>query len=47
MRHYQQFFDKCRVEAAGDVISGADLDYVGADVHARFGYYKLNSSQII
>ena len=35
--------DKCRPEAAGDVISGMALDYVGMGVRASFGDYKLNS----
>ena len=36
-------------EAAGDVISGMTLDYVGADVPASFGDYRLglNSGLII
>ena len=39
-------FDKCRPEAAGNVISGIALDYVSIDVPANFGNYRLNSSQI-
>ena len=44
--NFQPFlnFDKCRPEAAGDVISGMALDYVGVDVRATFGDYKLNQS---
>ena len=33
--------NKCRLEAAGDVISGVVLDYVSMDVPASFGEYKL------
>ena len=39
--------DKYRPEAAGDVISGLALDYVGADVPARLGDFKLNSGRTI
>ena len=34
--------DKSRPEAAGDVISGTVLDYVGMDVRASSGDYRLN-----
>ena len=37
---------QCRSEAAGDVISGTVSEYIGADVHASFGAYKLNSCRI-
>ena len=40
-------FEKSRPEEAGDVISGAALDYVGVDVHANFADSKLNSGRII
>ena len=37
-----------RPEAAGDVISGMALDYVGtADVHASLSDQRLNSGRII
>ena len=39
--------DKCRPEAAGDVISGMALEYVGADVPANIGDSTLNSGRII
>ena len=29
-------FDKCRLEAAGDVISGVALDKAGVNVHTEF-----------
>ena len=29
--------DQCRPEAAADVISDMVLEYIGKDVHARFG----------
>ena len=44
-------FDKCRLEAAGDVISGVAVDsvgmYVGIDVRATFGESGSNSGRII
>ena len=40
-------FDECRSEAAGDVISGMTLDYVGTDVSASLGDCRLNSARII
>ena len=36
--------NKCQLEATGDIISGMALDYVGTDVPASFGDYRLNSS---
>ena len=39
--------DKCQPEAVGDVISGTALDYVGTDIPASFGDYRLNSGRII
>ena len=39
--------DKCRPEAAGDVISGMAIDYLGRHVRANLGDYRLNSGQII
>ena len=39
--------NKCRPEAADDVISGMTLDYVNTDVHASIGDYRLNSGRII
>ena len=49
MRYFLPIFnlDKYRLEAAGDVITGTDLDYVGTDVHASFGDYMLNGGRII
>ena len=35
--------DKCRPEAANDVISGAAVDNVGMDVCVQFGYSRSNS----
>ena len=40
-------FNKCRPEAAGDVISGMALDYVGTYVPASVGDSWLNSGWII
>ena len=40
-------FDKCRSEAASDVISGVAVDSVGMDVRAISGEPGLNSSRII
>ena len=37
-------FDNCRLEVAGDVISGAALNYVSIDVLAKFGYSRLFDS---
>ena len=39
--------DKRRREAAGDVISGMVLGYVGMDVPARLGNYRLNNGRFI
>ena len=39
--------DKCRLEVAGDVISGVALDDVSMDVSAIFCDSRLNSGQII
>ena len=39
--------DKCRREAAGDVISSTALDYVGTDVPASPGDHRLNSGRNI
>ena len=39
--------DKCGPEAAGDVISGMALDYVGTDVPASFGDSWLTSGKPI
>ena len=36
------YFDKCRSEEAGDVISGVAVDYVGMDDRATFGESGLN-----
>ena len=48
-RHFRPFFelDKCRLEVAGDVISGVAVDYVGMNVRASFGETGLNSGRII
>ena len=40
-------FDKCRLEAAGDVISGTALHYAGSDFCAGFGDSRLNNGRII
>ena len=40
-------FDKCRPEVAGDGKSGVALGYVGTDVCANVGDFRLNSGQII
>ena len=52
MLHFLPFFKrlnfyKYRLEAAGEVISGMALDYVGKDGSASFGDSRLNSSRII
>ena len=49
MRHFGRCsnFDKCRPEATGDVISSMTLDYVGTDVPASFGDFRLNDGRII
>ena len=49
MRIFGHFsnFDNCRSEVAGDVKSGAALDYVGMDVPDKFGDSRLNSGLII
>ena len=39
-------FDKCRSEAAGDVISGVAVDYVGMNVRATFVESGLNNVHI-
>ena len=39
-------FDQCRPEAAGDVMSGMALDYVGR-VPESFGDSRLNNGRII
>ena len=36
-------FDKCRPKAAGDVVSGAAVDYVGMHVRAKSGDFRLNA----
>ena len=48
MRHFGCFsnLEKSRPEAAADFISGMTLEYVGVDVRASFGDYRLNSGQI-
>ena len=40
-------FDKCRLEAAGDVISGLAIELAGTDVSAKFAGSRLNSGRII
>ena len=40
-------FDKCQLEANGDVISGVALEYVGMVVPAGFGDNGLDSCRII
>ena len=40
-------FDKCRPKAAGDVMSGVAVDYVGMDVNIKVGDSTLNRGLII
>ena len=40
-------FQTLQSQVAGDVISGAILDYVGMDVPAKLGDSRLNSGRII
>ena len=40
-------FDKCRLEAAGDAISGMALDYFGTDDPPGFRDSRLNNGRII
>ena len=44
---FEPNLEKCRPEAAGDVISGMALEYVGTDVPVTFADYRLKSGRII
>ena len=37
-------FDKCRLEVAGDVVSGANVGQVGTDIPVKLGDSRLNRS---
>ena len=45
-RHFSKL-DHCRPEAGGDVLSGVAFDFLGADVPAGLGNYRLNTGRII
>ena len=40
-------FEKCRSEAADDIMSNVAVDYVGVDVRSKFGDSMLNGGLII
>ena len=40
-------FSKCQPKVAGEVISGKAVEYVGIDVHEKFGDSTLNNGRII
>ena len=39
--------DNCRLEVAGDLMSGVPVDKFGVDVRVKFGNSRLNSGRII
>ena len=47
--HFRPFsnFDKCRLEVAGDVISGVAVDWISVDVCTKFGDSVSNRSRYI
>ena len=40
-------FDKCRPEVACDIIPSVAIGFVGSDIRAKLGDFRLNSGQII
>ena len=49
MRHFGRFsnLDKCRPEAAGDLVSDIAVEYVGTDVPASFRDYMLFAGPVV
>ena len=49
MQPFRSFpnFNKCRPEAAGDVVSGIAVKYVSLAVHASFGDYRATVLELV